>query len=85
MKIKVINRFADKYNTARIFEPETVLDFPEERANDLISRKLAVALEPEVKVEETKPKVEVKAEEAEKVEEVKEEKPKRTRGKSNIN
>lgn len=66
MKIRVISEFYDKYHTSTLFKVGTVLDFDDERANDIISKKLAEPfVEPkkpgrppkqeEAKVEDAKP------------------------------
>ncbi len=51
MKIRVISEFYDKYHTSTLFKVGTVLDFDDERANDVIAKKLA---EPYVESEEKK-------------------------------
>ena len=71
MKIRVISEFYDKFHTSTLFKVGTVLDFDDERAKDVISKKLAEPYsEPEQKPkrEEQKPerrsgrpKTEVKA------------------------
>ena len=66
MKIRVISEFYDKFHTSTLFKVGTVLDFDDERANDIISKKLA---EPYTEPEEKKkpgrpPKAEAKAEPA---------------------
>ena len=76
MKIRVISEFYDKYHTSTLYKVGAVLDFDDERAEDVIAKKLAVPYsEPEkkkpgrpaktekadVKVEE--PKAEEKTEE----------------------
>ena len=45
MKIRVISEFCDKFHTSIHYKVGTVLDFGTERANDIISRKLGVAVE----------------------------------------
>jgi len=64
MKIRVISEFYDKFHTSTLFKVGTVLDFDDERANDVISKKLA---EPYTEPEERKkpgrpPKAEPKPE-----------------------
>ena len=60
MKIRVISEFYDKFHTSTLFKVGTVLDFDDERANDIISKKLAEPYsEPERKPE---PKAEQPAE-----------------------
>ena len=68
MKIRVISEFYDKFHTSTLFKVGTVLDFDDERANDIISKKLAEPYvepkpepKPEVKVEAPAPKVEAPA------------------------
>lgn len=52
MKIRVISEFYDKYHTSTLFKVGTVLDFDDERANDIIAKKLAEPYkEPSPKVE----------------------------------
>ena len=65
MKVKVLLPFNDKYNLARTFNPGEVVDFEEQRANDIVTRGLGafeetkepyrkpVAEKPVEKVEET--------------------------------
>ena len=78
MKIKVVSEFWDKFHTSTLFTVGTVLDFDEERAQNVISRGLAVAYtepkkpgrpkaepKPEPKPEVVAPKVEEKKEEVE--------------------
>ena len=56
MKIRVISEFYDKFHTSTLFKVGTVLDFDDDRANDIIAKKLAEPYsEPEKKPE---PKVE---------------------------
>jgi hypothetical protein len=63
MKIRVISEFYDKFHTSTLFKVGTVLDFDDDRANDIISKKLAEPYsEPEKNLE---PKPEVKAEQPE--------------------
>lgn len=40
MKVKVLLPFNDKYNLARTFNPGEVVDFEEQRANDIVTRGL---------------------------------------------
>ena len=60
MKIRVISEFYDKFHTSTLFKVGTVLDFDDDRANDVISKKLAEPYsEPEKKPEpKPAPKVE---------------------------
>lgn len=51
MKIRVISPFCDKFHTNTLYTEGMVLDFDEERANDVIRRKLGVPFVEE-KVEE---------------------------------
>ena len=52
MKIRVISEFYDKFHTSTLFKVGAVLDFDDERANDIISKKLAEPYsEPEKKPE----------------------------------
>lgn len=77
MKIRVISEFYDKFHTSTLFRVGTVLDFDDDRAKDIIAKKLAVSCEePKAKEEaaaETKAVTEPKEEnhsEAEAKEEV---------------
>ncbi len=73
MKIKVISEFYDKFHTSTLYKVGTVLDFEDNRAQDVIARRLAVAYsepKPEPKKEakpepkpEPAPKPEVKEKE----------------------
>lgn len=55
MKIRVISEFYDKFHTSTLFKVGTVLDFDDERANDIIAKKLAEPYsEPEKKPEPKK-------------------------------
>ena len=45
MKIKVLERFVNKFDRTERFEPGQVLDFDDERAADVIERGLAEAVE----------------------------------------
>ena len=62
MKIRVISEFYDKFHTSTLFKVGMVLDFDDERAKDIIAKKLGEPYsEPEKKPAE--PKVEPKVEE----------------------
>lgn len=65
MKIRVISEFCDKFHTSIHYKVGTVLDFGTERANDIISRKLGVAVEETEQSAEPEPKVEVPEEKVE--------------------
>jgi len=41
MKIRVISEFYDKFHTSTLYKVGTVVDFDDERAKDIISKKLA--------------------------------------------
>lgn len=73
MKVRVISPFFDKFHTDTLFEKGAVLEFDDARANDIISKRLGVAVteEPkkEPKPEPAKEKVKVVHAEEEKVEE----------------
>lgn len=58
MKVKVVKDFADKFIPYKMYKPGDVIDVTEDRANDMIGRGLATALEPSVKkeVKKTVPK-----------------------------
>ena len=61
MKIRVISEFYDKFHTSTLFKVGTVLDFDDERAKDIISKKLAEPyVEPEEKKKPGRPKAEPK-------------------------
>lgn len=51
MRVVVLNEFRDKYQFSHIFKVGEILEFGDERANDLLSRGL-VKLADEVKAEE---------------------------------
>ena len=60
MKIRVISEFYDKFHTSTLYKVGTVLDFDDERAKDVIAKKLAEPYsEPEKRPE---PKIEHPAE-----------------------
>lgn len=46
VKIKVVQTFRDKFNKAVRYEVGQELEFDEERANDVVNRKLAEFAEP---------------------------------------
>lgn len=52
MKVKVIQEFRDKFNYNTVYKVGEVYEFEEERAKDILARKLGV----EDKVKEVKPK-----------------------------
>ena len=58
MKIRVVSAFCDKFHTNTLYTEGMVLDFDDERANDIIRRKLGVAVVEEQKVEEPAPEPE---------------------------
>ena len=63
MKIRVISEFYDKYHTSTLFKVGAVLDFDEERAKDVIAKKLAEPFEePEDKKRPGRPPKDVKPE-----------------------
>ena len=62
MKIRVISEFYDKFHTSTLFKVGTVLDFEEERANDIIRKKLAEPYVEEKKKAKAEPKPEPKPE-----------------------
>jgi hypothetical protein len=65
MKIRVVSEFYDKFHTSTLFKVGTVLDFDDDRANDIISKKLAEPyVEPEEKKKPGRPKTEQKPEPA---------------------
>lgn len=51
MKVRVISEFYDKFHTSTLFKVGTVLDFDDDRAKDVIAKKLA---EPYAEPEEKK-------------------------------
>ena len=57
--VRVISEFLDKFNPARLYKVGEVVQFADERAADMVARKLAVLVEEPKKAE---PEPEVKAE-----------------------
>lgn len=64
MKVRVISEFYDKFHTSTLFKVGAVLEFDDDRARDVIRRKLAEPYKEQQKKEDAKPepKVEEKAE-----------------------
>ncbi len=52
MKLKVTNLFYDKFDITKCYEPGTVVEFDDERAESIIAKGLAI----EEKPKEVKPK-----------------------------
>ena len=66
MKIKVLNSFPSQFNPKAIYEKDSVYDFPEARAKELIVG--GFAEEAKEDSDDTKAKAEAKAKESEKKE-----------------
>lgn len=72
MRVEVISEFYDKFHTSRLFKVGEVLDFAEERVNDLLARGLVKTTEQE-KVETPEVETNTEAEAPKQEEEAKEE------------
>ena len=55
MKVKVKSTFLDKFNRSRVYNPGDVVEFEDERAEDIVSRGLGEAVKEEAEAPKPAP------------------------------